>query len=254
MNNLKEFIVYEPPFTKVRIGPKRDGGYIVCWLNGMYDTFISGGIGNDIEFEQHLLYFLPQLSCLAFDGTIPYPPYSVERLSFIKMKLGEINDATTTNLSPFMCGIKNAFVKIDIEGHEFKLIPSMIANGDINKIKQLVLEIHTPEDIRLHPEYYGQSLSSVTNDFMFKMMNEINRTHRLIHVHGNSAVGSYIQDDIIFPKVIECTFLRKSDFPTFDWVQSKEPIPCELDFPNTLNSTEIVLNGFPWNIKSCDNQ
>jgi len=248
LQNLNELIVYKSPVEKIRIGPKFDGGYVVCCLLGGYDTFISGGIGNNIEFEKHFLSMMPQLSCLAFDGTVSGIPQSVDRLSFIKMNLGETNTSNTTNLLYFMHGVKDAFIKIDIEGNEFKLLPSMIENGDMSKVKQLILEIHTPQDIKLHPKYYGDSLKNITDDIMFNMLKMINKTHSLVHLHGNSSVGSYINDDgVLIPKVIECTFVRKSEFPNFNWTISDENIPSKLDYPNTHNSSEITLKGFPFN-------
>ena len=53
-----------------------------------------------------------------------------------------------------MNNFNDIFMKIDIEGHEFRLMPSIIENNLINKIKQLVIEIHSPAYIELHPNYF----------------------------------------------------------------------------------------------------
>jgi hypothetical protein len=240
-------LVYKSPYTKVRIGPDFDGGYVVCNTIGTYDGFLSGGIGVNIEFERHLLSLLPHLECIAFDGTITTLPYDVDRIRYVCKNLGDHTDEHTTTLAPYLTDMKDAFVKIDIEGHEYKLLPTMIANGDIHKVKQLLLEIHTPEDIRAHPGYYSASLTDVTHDTMFDMLRELNKTHRLVHLHANT-VGSYMHDGILMPRVIECTYVRMSDYPQHVWKQSDEPIPSPLlDRPNNIGATEIELRGFPFN-------
>ena len=52
-----------------------------------------------------------------------------------------------TNLLEYMEKYNDIFMKIDIEGHEFRVMPIIINNNYMNKIKQLVIEIHTPADI-----------------------------------------------------------------------------------------------------------
>jgi hypothetical protein len=91
----------------------------------------------DISFEEEFLSFHP-MECYAFDGTVDFQ--STEKIKFVKQNLGD-NTNETTNLHEYMIGKENVFMKIDIEGHEFRLFPSMIQNGDIHKIKQLVVEI-----------------------------------------------------------------------------------------------------------------
>ena len=44
--------------------------YVIVELPGQYDFFISGGISNDVSFEEDLLTKYPNLTCVAFDGTI----------------------------------------------------------------------------------------------------------------------------------------------------------------------------------------
>ena len=52
MNTL---ILYNSPFQKKRVGKDNDGGYVIVDLPGEYDILISGGISDDISFEQNLL-------------------------------------------------------------------------------------------------------------------------------------------------------------------------------------------------------
>ena len=139
--------LFESSHSKLRIGKKNDGGYVIVNLPGKYDLFISGGISNDISFEEHFLNIYPNLKCFAFDGTINNLPKNNDNINFIKKNLGDTNDANTTDLDEYMENNTNIFMKIDIEGHEFKLLPIIIKNNKMNNIKQLVIEIHSPGDI-----------------------------------------------------------------------------------------------------------
>ena len=48
--------VYKSPFTKLRLGKDNDGGYIIAEIpNVNYKTVLSGGIDNDISFEEKYL-------------------------------------------------------------------------------------------------------------------------------------------------------------------------------------------------------
>ena len=146
---MEHLILFTPSYPIERIGKNNDGGYIVCNLPGEYDLFISGGVSNDISFEQHFLKKHPNLKCYAFDGTINSLPENDSRITFIKKNLGK-ETSETTNLKSYMDSFEDIFMKIDIEGHEFRLFPEL--ETYMTKIKQLVLEIHSPGDIKLHPK------------------------------------------------------------------------------------------------------
>ena len=148
MNSL---ILYQSPYDKVRIGKSNDGGYVICNLPDNYDLFISGGISNDISFEIDFLKKYKDITnniikCYAFDGTISTLPYhNAQNINFIKKNLGNIETNDVTNLSSYINDTvnddkyNNIFMKIDIEGHEFRLLPYLIDNNYMNKIKQLVI-------------------------------------------------------------------------------------------------------------------
>ena len=141
MNNL---IVYKAPFSKSRIGDLHDGGYVTVNLPGEYNLFISGGIGNNANFERDLLNRYPNLICIAFDGTINSLPvknpnlWKNRKINFIKKNLGNKNTTNMTNLCEYMEHSNNIFMKIDIEGHEFRLMPTLIENNYISKIKHFI--------------------------------------------------------------------------------------------------------------------
>lgn len=260
---MDSLILYSTEHEKMRLGRRNDGGYVICKLPGSYDLFISGGISGDISFEQNFLDVYYKQStrtphCFAFDGTIDRMPVTVpdERMTFVKKNLGDprISGDCVTNLHDYISGHSDVFMKIDIEGHEFRLLPTLIEKLNhldrsmIQNIKQLVVEIHSPGDIQLHPTYF-QGLSDITHDFMFKMLERLNETHTLVHLHANNGCKTHIvnageKGDVVLPNVFECTFIRN------DFVKTKtrnnESLPTVHDMKNIPSLPDYSFSGYPF--------
>jgi len=142
-----------------------------------------------------------------------------------------------------MNNFNNIFMKIDIEGHEFRLMPSIIENNLINKIKQLVIEIHSPADIELYPEYF-KGLSDIKNEQMFNLLKKINETHTLVHLHANNGCKMNTIDGINIPHVFELTYIR-NEFITKK-IRNENQLPTPLDMPNIPSKIDYTLKGFPY--------
>lgn len=242
---MENLILYESNFPKKRIGKDNDGGYVIVELPGEYDYFISGGISDDISFEEDLLKIYPYLTCIGFDGTIESLPNTEKNIQFIKKNLGNINSNNTTNLLEYITDYNDIFLKIDIEGHEFRLMPVIIKENYISKIKQLVIEIHSPGDIQLHPNYYT-GLIDINNEYMFRLINDINKTHTLVHFHANNGPNMQIIDGVKLPHVFELTFIR-NDY-VLEKKRNETSLPTNIDMPNIVCKQDYELTGFPYTI------
>lgn len=259
---MDSLILYQSSYNKVRVGKDNDGGYVINELPGKYDLFISGGISNDISFEIDFLkkYKDNNLKCFAFDGTISTLPLQnvsndnkdiLQNINFIKKNLGNIETNNITNLSSYINSnydnntndYNNIFMKIDIEGHEFRLLPFLIDNNYMSKIKQLVVEIHTPADIQMFPEYFS-GLSDIKNENMFELLNNINKTHTLVHFHGNNGCNTQVIDNIKLPHVFECTYIR-NDFIT-EKNKNISILPTNLDMKNIINKPDFYIDYYPF--------
>lgn len=242
---MENLILYKSPFNKKRLGKHNDGGYVIAELPGTYDLFLSGGISNDITFENDFLINYPDINCYAFDGTITSLPYKHDKINFVKKNLGNINTHEITNLHEYMKNFNNIFLKMDIEGHEFRILPTFFENNFIEKIKQLVVEIHSPADIQLYPEYF-KGLSDIKNEDMFNLFKNINKTHTLIHFHANNGCKMNKIDGIDIPHVFELTYIRN------EFVQEKirndESLPTDLDMKNVPQNADYNLSGFPYTL------
>lgn len=231
--------VYESPFEKIRAGKDNDGGYVICKLEGNYDLLISGGIHKETSFENQILDMYPHIICHAFDGTISSLPNDTnERIIFHKENLGIGQD-----LYNYMKDYNDIFLKIDIEGHENILLKKMIENQTIKKIKQLVVEFHAPICYSRFSDYF-ENLDNVTNDDMFDIIQTLNHTHKLVHIHVNNCPNHtfFEKDGIMYPEIFECTFIRYEE----EMKLNKMKIPSDLDMPNCKNLPDVELNYYPF--------
>jgi len=114
-----------------------------------------------------------------------------------------------------------------------------------------VIEIHTPADIQLYPDYF-KGLSDITHTHMFSMLEKINRTHTLVHLHPNNGCKTHWVDGIMLPNVFECTFIRN------DFVHTKTPntnvIPQSIDMPNVPSQPIILFDHYPFVLTLSNNQ
>jgi len=245
MDNL---IVYKSPFPKIRIGNIGDGGYVISDIATQYDVLMSGGVSDDISFEQDFLNRYPNTRCFAFDGTVTSLPVNDSRITFINKNLGIFETDTTTNLESYFQQYDNIFLKLDIEGHEFRLFPSIFKY--FHKIKQIVIEIHSPNDIHKHPNYF-KGLQDIVDDTMFSLLANINTTHSLVHIHGNNGCDQHTIQGVMLPNVFECTYIR-NDFIT-EKILNDIPFPTNLDYPNIRDKPQYVLKGFPYSTLNNNN-
>ena len=219
--------VYKPPFAKLRVGQDYDGGYIICVIpNINYKMFISGGIEEDISFEEDFIKKHPNVKCFAFDGSINNLPNENDKITFIKKNIGFENNEHSTNLHDIIDETDCVFVKMDIEGGEIPWIKSL-SDEQMNKFEQIVMEFHFP-----------------FSDNEIDVFDKINKNHYLVHFHGNNCCGVRSHNGVNIPNVFECTYLHKKYFKDIPELNT-DLIPGELDMENTRNP-EIYIDYPPF--------
>ena len=215
--------VYQAQFPKKRIGKNNDGGYIIVVLPVEYDLLLSGGIENDTSFEDHFLE-LYNVNCLAFDASIAKCPSVHPRFTWIPKYIGSQNADIFVNLHDYLESHSNVFVKMDIEGSEIPWLESL-SESHMNSLAQIVIEFHTP-----------------FSDREALVIQKIQKTHVLFHLHGNNCCG--MNGNI--PNVFECTFVNRR-FVTYPVNLNKRPNPDPLyDQPNVWRRPELNLNFKPY--------
>jgi hypothetical protein len=190
----------------------------------------------------------PGTPAVGFDGTIAELPSAAPGLTYVQKNVGDVNSDTLTDLTEYFEGKSNVFLKLDIEGCEFQVMPHLIRTGLMSKVKQLVLEIHTPCDIQRFPDYYAAFLQTVTDTDMFDMLSELKTTHTIVHFHGNNVwhteYPDHIVEGVVLPFVFELTMVRNEFVPTR--VPSTVPLPTSQDRKNTRRWPDYTLDGWPF--------
>ena len=239
-NNLDLLTVYHFD-NKIRLGDKYEGGYVLGDVDTKYDCFISAGIADNCNFSFEFInkYDMNIENCFGFDGTVNHAPLNLtNKITFIKKNIGSINDDKTTNLSDLFEKYNNIFLKMDIEGGEWQWL-SFMNDVYLSKISQLVIEIHGITT----DSWHNMTIHSFNCDYNEKIncLKKINKTHFLIHAHGNNAdLVSYNG----MPNVIELTYVNKKYCETVLELNST-PLPIKyLDYPNEKLCPDVNLN-FP---------
>tara|TARA_B100000963_G_scaffold320862_1_gene303703 strand:- start:235 stop:1014 length:780 start_codon:yes stop_codon:yes gene_type:complete len=210
----------------IRIGPKKDGGYVID-KRAIKKTkkIISCGLNDDWEFEKEFLKINPKCKIIAYDHTVNkefwvkrFKKDIISLLLFKKIKLEKILDVFKyLNYLKFFEGenrhiikkvvnyerkeneiaIKNILkkqhnliLKIDIEGNEYNILRQL--NKEFRKINLLIIEFHN-----IHKN-------------LNKIKNFVKKTKfKIIHIHGNNYAGINKNND---PKVVEMTFINSKKF------------------------------------------
>ena len=242
--------IFKPQYEYnfLRVGGKFDGGYIVekdTFLNS--ELLISAGLSYDFEFEKQFIN-KNNKKVICFDHTLNFKHYSLTWfLIFLKelflKKIGSIKKAFKNFLKPIRLffflknenfelkelglGLgpkkislkklfenyvdkKNIFLKIDIEGDEYRLLDDIINESE--KISSLIIEFH---DIDLNLEKVEKFISNLKLD--------------LVHIHPNNVGGVNSKGD---PTIIEFTFAK-----------SPKRISERKNVKNELDQTLIQFKG-----------
>lgn len=229
--------VYKSPFIKERIGRENDGGYIVCCIpNIKYDFFISGGICDDISFEEEFCKKYKDLVCYAYDGTIPKLSEHLH-ISHVQKNIGERETPECTNLHIILSSYSTIFVKMDIEGGEWSWIHSL-SESHLQSIAQLCIEFHGP----LLPAYID-------------IFEKLSKTHTLLHIHANNSnpCEEYETSHLEafhpitkIPFVFECTYVSNIYLKDTILEKNTDPVPSPMDQPNLKKYPDIELNYPPF--------
>jgi hypothetical protein len=250
--NLPNFFSFKSANDLIRIGKKNDGGYLLSQSDiNKSDVLISLGIGSDWSFEEKFVE-KKNIEVFAYDASInqkyffkefikslilsvlflrnpkttihylklflSYKKFFSQRQNHHITKFVGLNTKNNTysTLSSILDGKKhkNCFLKIDIEGSEYRLLNTLILNQD--QMSGLVLELH---DCDLHINVIKKFIQ--------------NFNLKLVHIHANNYAPIRLDDSL--PLILELTFSK------YCKVLSQTYLPHEFDMPNDKNRPEIHL-------------
>lgn len=217
---IREALKTKTPTTVdvIRVGNYCDGGYIIADDISGNDHLVSMGIFDDVSFEKALSNKVSYIDM--YDYFIDDLPEPVDNSSFFKEKIGSNSHHILDKIPEGMDGI----LKIDIEGSEWDFFDSL-SEEQIQKFRQIAVEIHWMID---DGEIFIEECP-------IEIIEKINKTHQLIVVHPNNNADCVVIDDVVVPKVLELTFLRKTDYVFKD----EEHKPTHLFYDNNILKPSI---------------
>ena len=220
---LKDLLrVKQTKFPKVRIGNPGDGGYV------MLDNFnsriaYSFGIDENISWDADM--YQRGYDIFMYDPTVDFKCDS-PKLHFYKEGIDGYNHGCYKTLSTILRENNHRetmILKMDVEGYEWNFIETV--GEEINLFDQIAFEFHN-------------LISGDTK--ILDCLEKLNKTHQVIHVHGNNSSLLLQTNEFTITDVIECTYVKR-DYELFDCSFS---IPTELDYPNDIGRPDVIME---WN-------
>lgn len=243
----------------IRLGPQRDGGYIVDKrIINKIDYIITCGLSDDWNFEKNFLKFNKKTKVLAYDHTVDlsfwkkrfikdlfhffllkklsiwkvidilkyfdYLIFFAKKNEHFKLKIGNKNIKNKTiNIKNIINNKRNILLKIDIEGDEYEILKDIKFYS--KKIDCLIIEFH---EIKKN---------------LKKIYNFVNKLKNLkpIHIHANNINKL---DKYGYPYAIEITFTNIKRLKYEKKINLKNYPISGLDFPSVKRNDDIKIDFF----------
>ncbi len=243
---LPHFLRFDTAGDLVRLGRDHDGGYLVSQSDvDASDALISLGVNDDWSFEKDFCG-RNDVDVIAYDGSVG-PAHFLKRLikaglrfynpalawrslqvlisyfQFFRGRRRHVRKFVGLSIGGLFCSMgavfeaaksSNLFLKIDIEGGEYRILDDLVRNVD--RIRGAVIEFH---DCDLHLA----RIESFVRSFGIPV----------VHVHANN--NAPVEAAHSLPLVLEVTFSRNVS------AGGGALLPHELDRPNNRAFEEIVL-------------
>lgn len=214
----------------IRVGPDRDGGYLIPDdLDGIEACF-SPGVDVMSEFEKAC--FDRGMKLFLADKSVEKPNLDLapESYSFIKKYIGSTDNEGTITMDTWVnnyeSGNSDLLLQMDIEGAEYPSIINMSASL-LNRFRILIFEFHY-----LY-EFWNPAFFNIAEIAFSKLL----ETHTCVHIHPNNCCGNESKFGLEIPKMAEFTFLRNDRIKTRKFATT---FPHPLDFDNE-NKPSLVL-------------
>lgn len=239
-------IIFKPKkkFKLIRLGRNYDGGYLIG-ENSLQNTktLISFGINDDWSFEKDFVKKNSSIKVICFDDK-PLLKFLLKNLIInlifflshfkfkkisnliikifgylqirkrIDFKKKKISYGDLDKILSELKDKDNIFIKIDIEGFEYRVLDEIIKNQ--KKLIGIIVEFH---DIDYH------------KDLVINFINSLDL--KLIHTHPNNASVIDKNGD---PTILEMTFERKEII-----LSDVNILPHELDMVNDPEKKDVIL-------------
>ena len=239
----------------IRIGPEKDGGYIVDKrILNKSKVVITLGLNDDWDFEKDYLDKNSNSRIIAYDHTVNdqfwktrFKNDLISFLLFKKIKFNQIIDIfkyfsylaffrgknehlikkvvpkkkkiNQVTVNEALKDFQNTLLKIDIEGDEYGVLDQI--NKNSKKINLLIIEFHNvKKNIKKIKKFLKKS------------------NLKIIHIHANNYGGI---DKNGIPRVLEISLLNKKKFKISKNKSNYSYPICGLDYSNLKRREDIKL-------------
>ena len=213
----------------IRIGAEGDGGYLVPDdLDGIAACF-SPGVDNRASFESAMI--ARGIPCFLADRSVQGPPVTHAMIHFEHKFLGAIDDEGTLTLDRWVADNAPAsddlILQMDIEGAEWIVLLNTSPEL-LRRFRIIVMEVHDLERL------FDKHAFPIIEAAFLRLLQDFH----LVHNHPNNYGSSVRVGDLVIPRVLEMTWLRKD---RADAIASARQFPHPLDVVNDPKSADVVL-------------
>ena len=234
------FLNNQSDLTRSGLAGRRTGGYVCLDDFTAITRALSLGIEENVEWDLELAR--KGIIVHQFDHTVEAPPISHENFRYERKKVVPVSglDDTEASLSSILGRHKEdadeqVILKIDIEHDEwpvFEAAPLRV----LTQFSQILAEFHG-FNLVLDDTWYDRALSVLT---------KLQGAFEVIHVHGNNNRPWSIIGNVLFPQVLEVTYVNRERYS----FQSSEAIfPTSLDARNSPRMPDMFLGRFQFSEK-----
>jgi hypothetical protein len=230
-NFLNKIFIYDCGYQLIRVGDKKDGGYLIPDILYKIKYCFSPGVGTNSSFEDNLKKF--KIKSFLADGTVQYSG----KHDFIKKNLNTFNDEKNITLEDWIRiklkkkNSNNLILQMDIEGSEIGVIYNT-RESVLKKFAILIIEFH--------------DFNNICNNFGLKIYDEIFskllRNFTICHIHPNNTWGVTKICNIDVPNFMEFTFINNQYCKKKNII--KYSLPHINDYKNNKQVPEIKLSTF----------
>lgn len=186
----------------VRVGPQMDGGYLMVDQHLTGGVAYSFGISLDVNWDAAMVE--RGFDVFMYDHTIDGLLHQSSGFHWQKIGIAAEDQENLLSLATILksnghLGQKNIVLKMDVEGAEWDVLPSL-SDETLACFSQIVIEFH--------------GLDAVDDDANYQRMRKallrLLRDFVPVHAHGNNHTDQEIVGGLTISPVMEVTYLRRS--------------------------------------------
>ena len=229
---IKKLQPYNVGKDLIRLGAKRDGGYLVPDDLVEIEACFSPGVSTVSEFEKDC--FKRGMKIFLADKSVDKPKIGLNKNNyhFLKKYIGCYNNDDFITLDSWINSSnikknKDLMLQMDIEGAEYTSLLN-ISDDLLNLFRIIVIEFHD-----LH-KFWNKGFYDIASVCFDKIL----LNHTCVHIHPNNFEPIDSNNGIEIPMAAEFTFIRNDRFSTKSYQKS---LPHNLDNDNSKERKSILL-------------